>query len=257
MWLGIETSSLVSSLALLEGDTLLGELTMQAGLTHSEQLVPHIELLLDQAQVDKSDLTGIVVAIGPGSFTGLRIGMGTAKAMAYALHIPLYGAMTMDGMAYNVPYTDRLISVLIDAQKKNVYEARYRWEGNQLLRIQDPIVKAVVDLVQELEDQGQATLFLGDGIKRVQKLVTDRTSSVEEGVPLFTIGPATVAIPRAGAMLLAARDFNGGLKPSDPMTMIPYYIRRSEAEVMWEDKHKDDPEALAQNPQVTVVETVK
>lgn len=257
MWLGIETSSLVSSLALLEGDTLLGELTMQAGLTHSEQLVPHIELLLDQAQVDKSDLTGIVVAIGPGSFTGLRIGMGTAKAMAYALHIPLYGAMTMDGMAYNVPYTDRLISVLIDAQKKNVYEARYRWEGNQLLRIQDPIVKAVVDLVQELEDQGQATLFLGDGIKRVQKLVTDRTSSVEEGVPLFTIGPATVAIPRAGAMLLAARDFNGGLKPSDPMTMIPYYIRRSEAEVMWEDKHKDDPEALAQNLQVTVVETVK
>ena len=58
-------------------------------------------------------------------------------------------------------------------------------------------------------------------------------------------------------MLLAARDFNGGLNPSDPMTMIPYYIRRSEAEVMWEDKHKDDPEALAQNPQVTVVETVK
>lgn len=75
MWLGIETSSLVSSLALLEGDTLLGELTMQAGLTHSEQLVPHIELLLNQAQIDKSDLTGIVVAIGPGSFTGLRIGM--------------------------------------------------------------------------------------------------------------------------------------------------------------------------------------
>lgn len=257
MWLGIETSSLVSSLALLEGDTLLGELTMQAGLTHSEQLVPHIELLLDQAQVDKSDLTGIVVAIGPGSFTGLRIGMGTAKAMAYALHIPLYGAMTMDGIAYNVPYTNRLISVLIDAQKKNVYEARYRWEGNQLVRIQDPMVKAAADLVQELEDQGQATLFLGDGIKRVQKLVADRASSIEESVPLFTIAPPTASIPRAGAMLLAARDFNGGLRPSDPMTMIPYYIRRSEAEVMWEDKHKDDPEALAQNPQVTMVETVK
>ena len=256
MWLGIETSSLVSSLALLEGDTLLGEFTMQAGLTHSEQLVPHIELLLDQAQVDTSDLTGIVVAIGPGSFTGLRIGMGTAKAMAYALQIPLYGVMTMDGMAYNVPYTDRLISVLIDAQKKNVYEARYRWKENQLVRIQDPMVKAAADLVQELEDHGQATLFLGDGIKRVQKLVADRTSSLE-GIPLFTIAPPTVAIPRAGAMLLAARDLNGGLRPSDPMTMIPYYIRRSEAEVMWEDKHKDDPEVLAQNPQVTVVETVK
>ena len=81
MWLGIETSSLVSSVALMDEHNLIGELTIQAGLTHSEQLVPHIDMLLRASQVERNELKGIVVSIGPGSFTGLRIGMGTAKAM--------------------------------------------------------------------------------------------------------------------------------------------------------------------------------
>ena len=75
MWLGIETSSLVSSVALMDEHNLIGELTIQAGLTHSEQLVPHIDMLLRASQVDRNELKGIVVSIGPGSFTGLRIGM--------------------------------------------------------------------------------------------------------------------------------------------------------------------------------------
>ena len=102
MWLGIETSSLVSSVALMDEHNLIGELTIQAGLTHSEQLIPHIDMLLRASQVKKNELKGIIVSIGPGSFTGLRIGMGTAKAMAYALQIPLYGVMTMDSLARNV-----------------------------------------------------------------------------------------------------------------------------------------------------------
>ena len=124
MWLGIETSSLVSSVALMDETNLIGELTIQAGLTHSEQLIPHIDMLLRASQVKKNELKGIIVSIGPGSFTGLRIGMGTAKAMAYALQIPLYGVMTMDSLAHNVSYTNRTICTVIDAQKKHVYVKR-------------------------------------------------------------------------------------------------------------------------------------
>lgn len=255
MWLGIETSSLVSSVALMDEERLLGELTVQAGLTHSEQLVPHIELLLQQTGLDRKALTGIVVSIGPGSFTGLRIGMGTAKAMAYALDIPLYGLMTMDGMAYAMPYCDRHISVVIDAQKKNVYEGRYVWRGNDLVCLQEPMVKAASDVVEAIKASQEPTLFMGDGLKRIHKLIADDQTLVE-GMPLFSLAPATCNIPRAGAMLLAARHYKGGLVASDPMTMIPYYIRRSEAEVMWDEKHKDNPDALAENPQVTVIETV-
>ena len=255
MWLGIETSSLVSSVALLDQDILLGEITMQAGLTHSEQLVPHIALLLEQACVDRSELTGIVVSIGPGSFTGLRIGMGTAKAMAYALNIPLYGVMTMEGMAYNLPMTDRKISVVIDAQKKNVYEAVYEWQGNDLVCLQEPTVKAAVDLWEEILQEGRPRILLGDGLKRLDKVI-DRELLVD-GTPLVTVANPTVNIPSASSLLWAAKQTPGGLKPADPMTLIPYYNRRSEAEVMWDEKHKDNPEMLAQNPQVTVIETVQ
>lgn len=101
MYLGIETSSAVSSVALMDTTKLVGELTVQAGLTHSEQLVPHIELLMQQSGVAKSDIEGIAVSIGPGSFTGLRIGLGTAKALAYAWQVPLLGVMTMDVLAHN------------------------------------------------------------------------------------------------------------------------------------------------------------
>lgn len=253
MWLGIETSSLVSSVALMDEDVLLGELTIQAGLTHSEQLVPHIQLLLEQCQVDKSDLQGIVVAIGPGSFTGLRIGMGTAKAMSYALRIPLYGIMTMDGLAQNLQGTNRLVSVLIDAQKKHVYEARYRWNGQVMECIQEPQVKVATDILEELRKEEAPTVFLGDGIKRIQKEINIQNPIVD-GQNLFILASPMQVIPRAGSLLWAAREKIAKGQAEDPMTMVPYYIRRSEAEVLWEEKHKDQILPSEAEPGVTVFE---
>ena len=253
MWLGIETSSLVSSVALMDSDILLGELTVQAGLTHSEQLVPHIQLLLNQCAVKKQELDGIVVAIGPGSFTGLRIGMGTAKAMAYALKVPLYGVMTMDGLAENFQGTDRLVSVLIDAQKKNVYEARYRWNGSVMERIQEPMVKLATDIIDELSHSQTPTVFLVDGVKRVKKAIAAHNPQVN-GQALFMLASPMQGIPRAGSLLWVARGKIEKGQTEDPMTMVPYYIRRSEAEVLWEEKHKDSVEALETQPAVTVIE---
>ena len=92
MWLGIETSSLVSSVALMDEHNLIGELTIQAGLTHSEQLVPHIDMLLRASQVERNELKGIVVSIGPGSFTGLRIGCAVANTLADGLGMPIVGS---------------------------------------------------------------------------------------------------------------------------------------------------------------------
>ena len=96
MLLAIETSSLVSSVALLHGDTLRAELTIQAKLTHSEQLMPHIADMLEKASVKKKDIDSIAVAVGPGSFTGLRIGLATAKGLAFAWQIPIVGMALKD-----------------------------------------------------------------------------------------------------------------------------------------------------------------
>lgn len=245
MWLGIETSSLVSSVALVDEKKLIGEITIQAGLTHSEQLVPHIEQLLALSQVNKQDVQGIVVSSGPGSFTGLRIGMGTAKAMAYALRIPLYGVMTMDGLARNIPYTTHRICTVIDAQKKHVYAALYTYEQGELITLEEPFVVEASLLVERLKAMGKATVFVGDGIKRIAPLI-------EEEENLMVADPI-YQIPKASSLILGAKSLIEQGKSENPMDMVPYYIRRSEAEVLWEEKHKDSLDSF-EEPTVTVVE---
>lgn len=247
MWLAIETSSLVSSVAVMKEEHLLGEITMQAGLTHSEQLVPHIDALLTMAQVNKRDLKGIVVTKGPGSFTGLRIGMGTAKAMAYALQISLYGVSTLDGLAHNIPYTTHQICTVVDAQKKHVYAALYTYDRTTLVSIEAPFVIEASHLVERLEAQGKEIIFVGDGIKRIAPLVTDH--------PLLYMADPIYQIPKASSLLVAARSEIVAGNTESPMDMVPQYIRRSEAEVLWEEKHKDELDNLVE-PTVTVVDTV-
>ena len=247
MWLGIETSSLVSSVALMDEHNLIGELTIQAGLTHSEQLVHHIDMLLRASQVERNELKGIVVSIGPGSFTGLRIGMGTAKAMAYALQIPLYGVMTMDSLAHNVSYTDHTICTVIDAQKKHVYAGIYQYEDHELVCKEEPFVIPASDLLDRFRANDDKVLFLGDGIKRIEKLLEEKDTNL-------TILDISQRIPKASSLLLAGRKLIDTNEVSDPMDMVPYYIRRSEAEVLWEERHKDNPAMLSQNPTVVVTE---
>ena len=247
MWLGIETSSLVSSVALMDEHNLIGELTIQAGLTHSEQLVPHIDMLLRASQVERNELKGIVVSIGPGSFTGLRIGMGTAKAMAYALQIPLYGVMTMDSLARNVSYTDHTICTVIDAQKKHVYAGIYQYEDHELVCKEEPFVIPASDLLDRFRANDDKVLFLGDGIKRIEKLLEEKDTNL-------TILDISQRIPKASSLLLAGRKLIDTNEVSDSMDMVPYYIRRSEAEVLWEERHKDNPAMLSQNPTVVVTE---
>ena len=247
MWLGIEASSLVSSVALMDEHNLIGELTIQAGLTHSEQLVPHIDMLLRASQVERNELKGIVVSIGPGSFTGLRIGMGTAKAMAYALQIPLYGVMTMDSLAHNVSYTDHTICTVIGAQKKHVYAGIYQYEDHELVCKEEPFVIPASDLLDRFRANDDKVLFLGDGIKRIEKLLEEKDTNL-------TILDISQRIPKASSLLLAGRKLIDTNEVSDPMDMVPYYIRRSEAEVLWEERHKDNPAMLSQNPTVVVTE---
>mgnify|MGYP001061298842 CR=1 FL=1 len=115
--LAIDTATQVSSVAVASVDKLAAELTMQAKLTHSETLMPHIKEVLRMANVRKENLEGIAVSIGPGSFTGLRIGLAAAKAMAYALNLPIVGVSTLKALAFHYPVPGIRIVSLLDAQK--------------------------------------------------------------------------------------------------------------------------------------------
>ncbi|MDY3974348.1 tRNA (adenosine(37)-N6)-threonylcarbamoyltransferase complex dimerization subunit type 1 TsaB [uncultured Veillonella sp.] len=248
MYLGIETSSAVSSVALMNETGIFNELTIQAGLTHSEQLVPHIELLLKESKVERSELKGIAVSIGPGSFTGLRIGLGTAKALAYALHIPLIGVMTLDGMAYNFYNTEGLIAIMIDAQKKQVYEGLYTWEKGELVCLQGPTIKKREDALQALNERKEFVTVLGDGLNKI-------SATLEASYPHINLAPPHLRVPKASSLLLKALpQFLNGEDESE--NLAPYYMRRSEAEVLWDARHPEAKNTSAEKEATVIITEV-
>lgn len=230
MLLAIETSSLVSSVALLHEDTLKAELTIQARLTHSEQLMPHIADMLDKASVSKCEIDGIAVAIGPGSFTGLRIGLATAKGLAFAWNIPIIGVETPTSLAWNFIGAADAICPLIDAQKGNVYASVYQWNRDRLRQVEEIHILPLSDVLTKLEAQKKAVVFCGDGALLGKNEIIEKT-------PLFRMAPPTMCIPRAGSVALAAQERLRAGDVDDCMTLTPAYKRRSEAEILWEKRH--------------------
>lgn len=234
MLLAIETSSLVSSVALLHEDTLRAEFTTQARLTHSEQLMPHIADMLQKASVQKTAIDGIAVSIGPGSFTGLRIGLATAKGLAFAWNVPIIGIETPTSLAWNsVGAADRLC-VFIDAQKGNVYASQYVWQGTELTTVHDVEVVNRKEYLATLANEDIPVVFYGDGALKGKKDITAASGK-------FRLAPPTQVIPRAGSLALAAQLRLDAGDVDDCMTLTPAYKRRSEAEVLWEKRHGENP----------------
>lgn len=229
MILALDTATLVSSVALVRDETLVAELTIQTKKTHSEMLMPHIEQVMALANAAKQDLSLIAVSIGPGSFTGLRIGLATAKALAYALNIPLIGIPTLEALAYNCPIPGALLSPMLDAQKGNVYQALYTWNGNKLNELMPARVISFKTALTELAAETKPVVIMGEGAVMNRSAMNDLPNPV----------PAEphVVMPRAASVaLLGHKKFNNGYA-DDIMMLEPVYIRRSEAEELWEKRH--------------------
>ncbi|WP_312419480.1 tRNA (adenosine(37)-N6)-threonylcarbamoyltransferase complex dimerization subunit type 1 TsaB [Anaerospora hongkongensis] len=230
MLLAIETATLASGVALATADKLVAEIIVQTKKTHSERLMPHIEQLLELGQVAKEDITAIAVSIGPGSFTGLRIGLATAKALAYVWNVPVIGVSTLAALAYACPAPNSLICPLLDAQKGNVYQAVYRWEKGILQEVIPPRVIAHQEAINELASQPLPVIMLGEGAVLFQEAIVAAADPIE-------LAPPHIILPRAGSVaLLGHQLLRQGIR-HDVMTLEPLYIRRSEAEVLWEQRH--------------------
>lgn len=234
MLLAIETSSLVSSVALLHEDTLRAEFTTQARLTHSEQLMPHIADMLQKASVPKDAIDGIAVSIGPGSFTGLRIGLATAKGLAFAWQVPIVGIETPTSLAWNSIGAAERLCVFIDAQKGNVYASQYVWHGTTLETVHDVEVVNRQAYLGTLAKEEIPVVFYGDGALKGKNDIIAASDQ-------FRLAPPTQVIPRAGSLALAAQVRLEAGDVDDCMTLTPAYKRRSEAEVLWEKRHGEQP----------------
>src|SRR5687767_12859446 len=127
--LAVETSTLAGGVAVLDGDRVVGEYLLDVRVTHSERLMVAIDRVLGDAGLAIGDLAGVAIAIGPGSFTGLRIGIGTVKGLVFARAIPVAAVPTLDAMAAGIPFAELPVIPVLTARRDEVYTARYRWDG--------------------------------------------------------------------------------------------------------------------------------
>lgn len=229
--LGIDTATMVCSIGLVNEQRSVAEMTLHTRKTHSERLLPMVQQLVADADLTPRDLSGVAVSIGPGSFTGLRIGITTAKSLAFALQIPVVGVPTLDALAAQFSYSRHLVCPVIDAQKGNVYTTLYRVEGVYPQRINEYRVMNMEELLGYLQTRGESVVLTGE-----TELYAAQLGEMPE-IPLLHWAPALQSMPRGAVIAaLGLRKLQQG-QTEDPGVLAPLYIRRSEAEVLWEQRH--------------------
>ncbi len=221
--LALDTSSNVASVAVVTEDKLLGDFTLNLSKTHSQKLMPIVDGLLSNLELGISDLDGIAVSAGPGSFTGLRIGVTAAKSFAQPLDLPVIPVSTIEAMAWNLPGFDGLVCPIMDARRGQVYTGVYQWNQGKMEAVLEDQAILLVDLLDWLKENTQeAVCFLGDGIPKF-------TQEVLEGLPgQAVIAPVSHGVQRAssvGALALTKWD-----QRQSYLEVDADYLRKSEAE---------------------------
>ena len=217
--LAIDTSTSYESIAVSRDGHILADVTIDGKRTHSERLLPTIEDILGQTGMKLEELTGVAVSIGPGSFTGLRIGLSTAKGLCFGLKVPLYVSSTLKSLANNVSGYNSKICSLLDAGRGDVYYAVY---SPDLTEIQEPSLGRIEQVVELIDDK---TLFVSPILP---KLVDELTALYESP----NLAQAVVCYPKAISLIDMIKNKKGcDVYAADDIARIePLYIRKSAAE---------------------------
>ena len=217
--LSITTSSPVCGVAILENEEIIKEINLENGLTHSETLMPIIKSTLEEANISLKDIDLLVVDRGPGSFTGIRIGIATAKAFADALNIKTIGVNSLEGLAMNVE-SEGIICSLIDAKRENVFNEIVENKNGALITKREPSFDNIDILLEEIQSKynGLTITFVGDGaLNYKDKILTKLPSSLF--LKNNTLNAKNIAI--LGAKYIDNDDY---------FNIEPLYLRKSEAE---------------------------
>ncbi|MHB1652826.1 MAG: tRNA (adenosine(37)-N6)-threonylcarbamoyltransferase complex dimerization subunit type 1 TsaB [Desulfitobacteriaceae bacterium] len=230
-YLTIDTTTRVTALALAEDGRLIGEGFLHTPQTHSERLIPMLNQLLTAAAWGLPELDFIGVVRGPGSFTGIRIGIATAQGLAQVLRLPLLGILSLDALAWAGFGRREEIIPILDARKNEWYTARYRWkEGMEHLEVLSlPRAISPELWIQELVSLARPLLFVGDAVTKYRDYLQEALG--EQALLL----PEYMSLPRGAYAAQAVWQKWQEIRSGE--TVKPYYIRFSEAEVNWERKH--------------------
>jgi tRNA threonylcarbamoyladenosine biosynthesis protein TsaB len=219
--LAIDTATPQVSVALGANGTVRGEIRLAGGRRHAEQLAPAIAYLCGESGVALDQLAGIAVGVGPGLFTGLRVGVTTAKVMAQALRVPLVPVPSLDLLAYPLRHADRMVVAVIDARRREVFHARYRPVPGGVQRVSDYIVGTPAELVSDLEAAGDEVLLVGDGAVRHRDTFAVLERAEHAGAEF--IAPSASALVELATGRIEREEF------CSPWDVRPLYLRESDA----------------------------
>ena len=236
--LAIDSSGLVATVAVVEEENeiskTIAEYTINYKKTHSQTLLPMLDEIVKMTDMNLDTIDAIAVAGGPGSFTGLRIGSATAKGLGLALKKPLIHIPTVDGLAYNLCYTDRIICPIMDARRNQVYTGIYQMDGDKLQVLEAQMAVGIDELAKKLCTYGKPVIFLGDGVPvhkdRLEKeLMTDQD---------IAFAPTHMNQQRAAAVGMLGIQYYKEGKTETAMEHKPDYLRVSQAEREREERLK-------------------
>lgn len=222
--LALETSSMVASAAIINEDKLLAEFTINNQKTHSQMLMPIVEQVIDRLNLTPYDIDVFAVSSGPGSFTGIRIGVATVKSLAQALNKPVVGVSGLDGLAFNMVHFNGVICPMMDARNGQVYTALYRSNGVEIEMLENYMAIRVVDLAALLLRAGETVMFCGEGAHIHKDLLTkelgERAKFAQSSF-MFQKASSIAVLALKKANLNELLNYN---------ELQPYYLRKSQAE---------------------------
>jgi len=220
--LAVDTATKSCSVALIDGDTLLAESTSLIGQTHSRHLLNIIDAILKQAGLKIAQLDGFAVSVGPGSFTGLRIGISSIKGLAFCLNKPVVGVSSLQTLAWQCRPTAYLICPILDARKQEVYFCRYRFKKGRMEKLSQERVASPAEAVRGIREP---CVFVGNGAKLYQQLICDGLGELahfaaESQHTIQASAVARLSLPRFKRQ-----------ETDDVHLLVPHYIRKSDAQL--------------------------
>lgn len=229
--LGIDTSTMAANVAVLQDDKLICEYTINTKKTHSQKLMPMIENMLKLSDIEVKDIDAIGICVGPGSFTGLRIGMATAKAMAHVNNIPLIGVNSLEILGANMNFCNKKICSILDAQRNQVYTCKYIIEENKSRALEEISIKPIDDLLEELNATNEEWVIVGEAVYKYKEKI--------ENISNITISSPVNNITKASSLCIVARNkFEQNVEIYNCYNINPMYIRKSQAEEQYEENQK-------------------